>query len=76
MDRCPQCRKNSPYFARYNSKRIYITECCDACWTQIKKRYRQEDLKNPEYVCDEPIKPKEMSIEAADSCYRRIEGGW
>ncbi len=52
---CPRCEKEVYAEARFDARGIYITRCCDECWAEVKKGYREDVLSNPNYECDEPI---------------------
>lgn len=52
---CPECGKEKPTERHFDARGIYITRCCDECWTLLRKRYRPEVLTDSNYECDEPI---------------------
>lgn len=58
---CRRCEKSDyPVEAHYDARGIYITKCCDKCWKEVSKGYRQDVLEDPGYEADEPFEPEPM----------------
>jgi hypothetical protein len=56
---CFRCQRDIDTDDHYDARGIYITRCCDDCWSNVAARYRPEVLTDSDYECDEPIESED-----------------